>query len=121
MPTVQKRNLTNSSSGCPILIAATATGADGTVIHTATSGTGVTIMDEIWLYAFNAHTATATLTVQWGSSAAANNIKVTLPAAGSGLVPIAPGLLLNDTAVLRAFASTTNVIACFGFVNRITD
>jgi hypothetical protein len=118
MPTVSKIKFTESVSGCPVLVAATA--AQGTIIHSATTSTGNVAFDEIWGYAQNNHTATATLTVEYGSSAATNKIVTILPI-NSGLVPIIPGLILNDSSILRAFASVTNVISIVGYANRITD
>ena len=108
-----------TGTGLAIKVAATATA--GTAIHTA-SATATTI-DEIWLYAVNTSTSAVKLTIEWGEATAPDgNIELTV-AAESGLILVAPGLLLQGNAsakVVRAFAATANVITIHGYVNRIT-
>lgn len=114
-----KRKLSGSTDGKAIKVAATAT--PGTTIHTAVSGTTAGTFDEIWLYAYNSHTADVELTIEFGGTDAPDqNIKVTIPYK-SGLVPVIPGLILQNEAVVKAFAGTANVITLTGFVNSITD
>jgi hypothetical protein len=48
------------------------------------------------------------------------NIVVTL-AAQAGLVPIVPGLILQNGMVVKAFASVASKVTLSGFVNSITD
>lgn len=109
-----------TGTGLGIKVAATATA--GTAIHTAS--TVSTTIDEIWLYAVNAHTSSIKLTVEWGSATDPDgHIEVTvLPEAG--LLMVVPGLLLQGNAtakVVRAFAATADKIVIHGFVNRITE
>jgi hypothetical protein len=60
------------------------------------------------------------LTLEWGEAVAPDgNIEVTIPAE-SGLYLVTPGLLLQNSLVVKAFASSANVILIHGFVNRIT-
>ncbi len=119
MATVVKRKLSSSTDGKAIKIAATATA--GTAIHTAVAGTTAGTYDEIWLWAFNSHTGNIKLTIEFGgASAPDDNIVVTVPAL-AGLVPIVPGLILQNEATVKAFASSANVITIAGFVNSITD
>lgn len=116
---VVKRKLSGSTDGKAIKIAATSTA--GTAIHTAVAGTTAGTFDEIWLWAYNGHTAAVELTVEFGGADAPDqNIKVSL-AAKSGLIPITPGLILQNGATVKAFAGTTNVITVIGFVNSMTD
>lgn len=115
MATYAKAKLSGSTDGKSIVVSATS--ASGTTIHTALTGT--TNFDEVWLWACNIHTADIVLTMEYGGSVVANNIVVTIPF-NSGLVPILPGLILNNGEVIKAFAGTTNVINLFGFVNVIT-
>lgn len=116
MATFSKVLLSGSSNGKAILVAATATA--GTTIHTATSGS--TDLDEIWLYAVNSSASTVKLTLEWGEATAPNgNIELTINAE-AGLALLTPGLLLQNSLVVRAFAATANVITIHGFVNRIT-
>ena len=115
--TLSKVILTGSTNGLGIKVAATATA--GTTIHTAIAGT--TSMDEIWLYAMNSSTTTdVNLTLEWGGVGAPDdNIFITIPAY-SGLILVAPGLLLRNTLIVKAFASVANVVTIHGYVNRIT-
>jgi hypothetical protein len=115
MPVYSKNALSGSTNGRHILVAATST--PGTLIHTAVSGTSA--FDEVWLYATNTDTTPRKLTIEWGGTTSPNDtIEVTIPAE-SGYTLIAPGLLLQNGLVIRAFAATTNVIIINGFVNRI--
>lgn len=114
MATYSKIPLSASTNGKGILVAATAT--TGTTIHTAVSGTSS--FDEIWLYAHNNSTSSVKLTVEYGGTAAADNIEISIPGE-SGLVLVVPGLFLNNAQVVTAFAATTNVITIHGYVNRV--
>ncbi len=114
-----KRKLSGSTDGMPIKVAATAT--LGTTIHKAVSGTTDGSYDEVWLYAYNGHTTTVTLTIEFGGATVPDqNIIIALPSK-SGLTLIVPGLILQNSKVVTAFATVANVITLSGFVNRITD
>lgn len=116
MATFAKQLLSGSTQGKAIKVAATSTA--GTTIHTAVSGTSD--MDEIWLYAVNSSTSNVKLTLEWGEATAPDgNIEQTVPAE-SGLMLLAPGLLLQNSLVVKAFAGTADVITMLGYVNRIT-
>ena len=116
MATFSKTLLSGSTNGKAIKVVQTATA--GTTIHTAVSGTSN--IDEVWLYAINSSASSVKLTIEWGEATAPDgNIELTvLPEAG--LVTVIPGLLLQNSLVVKAFAGTTNVICIHGFVNRIT-
>ena len=117
MATISRVILSGKADGK--LIKVTATSSAGTTIHTAIAGT--TDMDEIWLYACNTDAADKKLTIEWGGTASPDDlIEVTIPGE-SGLVKIVEGLILQNGAVVRAFAETTNVINIGGFVNRIDN
>jgi len=116
---IYKRKLSGSTDGKGIKVVATAT--TGTTIHTAVAGTTAGTFDEIWLYAYNSHTSAVTLTIEFGGTTAPDqNIKVSL-ASQSGLSLIVPGLILQNEAVVTAFASSANVITISGWVNTMTD
>ena len=114
MATFSKLPLSGSTNGNGINVAATAT--TGTTIHTAVSGTSS--FDEVWMYAVNTSTSSVKLTVEYGGTTAADNIEITIPGE-SGLVLVVPGLFLNNSLVVTAFAGTTNVISIHGYVNRV--
>jgi len=119
MATAVKRKLSGSTDGKPIKITQTATAGD--TIHTAVAGTTAGTFDEIWLWAYNGHTADVVLTIEFGGATVPDqNIVVTIESK-SGLVPVVPGLLLQNEMVVKAFAGTANVVTVTGFVNSITD
>ena len=116
MATYSKELLSGSTEGKGILVVATSTA--GTTIHTAVAGT--TDIDEIWLYAVNTHSADIKLTLEWGEATEPNgNIEITVPAE-EGLMLLVPGLLLQNSLVLKAFAGTASEIVIHGYANRIT-
>ena len=116
MATFEKQKLSGSTDGKAIKVAATST--PGTTVHTAVSGT--TNMDEIYLYAMNSSASDVKLTIEWGEVTAPDgNIEQTIPAE-NGLSLIVPGLLIQNSSIIRAFAATGNVILIHGYVNRIT-
>ena len=108
-----------TGDGLGILIAATATA--GTAIHTG-SATATTI-DEVWLYAYNNHSASILLTIEYGGVTAPKDVIKQTLTAQNGLVLVVAGLLVQGNAsakVVRAFAGTASQISIFGSVNRIT-
>lgn len=116
---VYKRKLSGSTDGKPIKVVQTATAGD--TIHTAVAGTTAGTYDEIWLYAYNGHTADVVLTIEFGGATVPDqNIVVTIPYK-SGLQLVVPGLILQNGMVVKAFAATANVITISGYVNSITD
>ena len=116
MATYSKRLLSGSTNGKGIKVVQTATA--GTTIHTAVSG--ASDLDELWIYAVNSSGADVKLTLEWGEATAPDgNIEITVPTE-SGLMLLTPGLLLQNSLVLKAFASSANVIIIHGYCNRIT-
>ena len=115
MATFSKIPLSGSTNGRGILVAATTT--PGTLIHTAVSGT--TSFDEVWLYCQNTSTSSVALDIEFGGTTTADNIEITI-LGESGLVLVVPGLFLNNSLVVRAWAGTTNVLAIHGYVNRVS-
>lgn len=119
MATYNKIVLSGSTDGRGVLISGTTSGGANTV-HTASAT--ATVYDEIWLYAQNTDTTARKLTVEWGGTGAGDTLEITIPAE-SGLTLIAPGLVLKGNAtplVVKAFAATTNVVAVYGYCNRIS-
>lgn len=119
MATFSKLHLSGSTNGQPILVAATASA--GTVVHT--TGVSSSVIDEVWLYAHNTSTSAVVLTVEYGgTSNPLNRILLSIPPQ-SGLTLVLPGLTLSGDGavgrVVRAFASTTNVVTASGYVNRV--
>jgi hypothetical protein len=107
-----------TGDGLGILVAATAT--PGTAIHTA-SATATTI-DEIWLYAYNNAATTTNLTIEFGGVTSPKDVIKLGVTTQSGLVLVCAGLVIQGNAspkIVRAFASASNQISIFGYVNRI--
>ena len=119
MASAVKRILSGSTDGKPVKIVATATA--GTALHTAVAGTTPGTYDEIWLWAYNSDTVARTLTIEFGGATAPDqNIVVSIPPK-NGLQLIVPGLILQNGATVKGFASAANVVTVSGFVNQITD
>jgi hypothetical protein len=118
MATFSKVKLSGCTDGKQIKITSSGSGSAIT-IHTAVSGN--TDWDEIWIYCANSSsTSVVKLTLLWGGTASPDDeIEVTIPAEG-GLVLVVPGLILQNSLVVKAFAGTANVLLISGFVNRIT-
>ena len=114
MATFSKLPLSASTNGKGILVSASA--SPGTIIHTSASGSAY---DEVWIYAMNTASATATLDIEYGGTATADLIELTLTGE-SGLVLVVPGLYLNNSQVVRAFASSTTTVSIHGYVNRVS-
>lgn len=108
---ITKELLSASTDGLGVTVVATAT--LGTIIHTADAAA----KDEIWLWAYNSHTAPVVLSVEWGGATLPR--KITIPA-DDGLYVVIPGLVLTNSKIARAFAATASVIVIDGYVNRIT-
>lgn len=112
-----KRKLSGSTDGKAIKVGA----SPATTIHTAVSGQTAGTFDEVWLWAYNSHTADVVLTIQFGgTSTPDDDCKVTIPFQ-SGWVPVVPGFLLQNGLVVKAYAAMADVITLSGFVNSITD
>jgi len=116
MTTFAKRAFSESTNGKGIKVAATATA--GTTIHTSVAGTSD--WDEIWLWCTNTNATDVKLTLEYGEATTPDgNIEYNV-AAEDGLKCILPGTILQNSLVLRAFASSANVLIVHGYVNRIT-
>lgn len=119
MPTFTKEILSGSTDGRPILVAATSSA--GTVIHTGPTVT--TTLDEVWLYASNPSNTQRTVTIQWGGTTSPNDHFVLFLPPQSGLVVVAPGLIIKGNAtplVIRAFCDSANQVNISGYVNEIS-
>lgn len=118
MATFTKKKLSGSTDGLAIKVTGTSTAATVTV-HTAVASTTAGVFDEIWLYANNTTSSAVKLTLEWGTATATDgNIELTI-AAEAGLVLVVPGLILQNSKVVKAFAGTADAILLTGFVNAI--
>jgi hypothetical protein len=100
---ISKEVLSGSTRGRGVLVAATS--STGTTIHT--TGTSATTTDEIWLYATNNDTVSRNLTIEFGTTGAANEISLAIPAK-TAMSLIMPGLVLRGDGSLAALFFTTS-------------
>jgi hypothetical protein len=110
------RVLSGSTRGRPIQI--TGTGSGGAVtLHTATTTTGE--LDRVYVDLTNTSSAEVVVTIEYGTTGTANEVKVTVPP--SSTVPAIQGMVLGGAATdtVRAYAGTANVINAIGRVERI--
>jgi hypothetical protein len=109
--------LSGSTNGKPIVV--TATSSPGTTIHTAVSGTSS--FDEVYFWATNVTSSAVTLTVEWGGTGDANDsVKAYTIPAYSYPTQVMTGQCLQNSLVVRAFASAANAINVTGYVNTIS-
>ncbi len=129
MATFTKIKLSGSTDGRGIKLTDTAASTNndaGYTIHTAVSGT--TDFDEIFLWAHNSSTAGVLCTIEFGNNVSGgattastdpdDRIDVTIPPQ-SGLTMVVPGLVLQNSCIVRGHASVADVITIHGFCNRI--
>ena len=117
MASYSKEKLSGSTNGKQIHISATVAGSAVT-IHTAQSGT--TYFDEIWVYATNNEASPVTLTILFGGTADPDDyLTITIPSE-SGLTLVVPGLILQNSLIVKGFADVADKISISGFVNRVS-
>ena len=121
--TVGKRLLTGAPTGGRGIKITAITSGNANLIHTATSGTIVGCVDEIWLYAVNNDpTLARKVYVQYGGSETSDLICVTLDPQGAPPVCLNPGFSpLQNASVVSAYGEVANVITIFGQVNHIVE
>lgn len=111
--------LSGSTDGKPVKVAATA--STGTTIHTATSGSGD--IDLVTLYATNndADGEVRTLTLEWGTTTAADgNVVVPIPAK-AGWVLVCERIPIMNSLLITAFADEANDVLINGRVERVAN
>ncbi len=117
MATYSKQLLSGTAAnGRNIKVTTTATA--GNTIHTAVSGTSD--MDEIWVYACNTDSTDRKLTLEFGGTTSPDDLVEVTIGAEAGWVLVCPGILLQNSLVVKAFAAAANVVVINGYVNRIT-
>ena len=117
MPTTVSRiPLSASTHGRGVKVAATSSA--GTDIHTATSSTSD--CDVVTLFAYNSSASAVNLTLQWGGTTSVDDdIKLSIPAT-SGLTLLVPDMVIRNSLVVAAYASSANVVTIHGYSNRVT-
>lgn len=113
MATFTKILLSGSTNGRNIEVTATTT--PGTLLHTAVSG--ITSLDEIYIFAFNTGGADQTITIEFGGVTTPDDLVVVNLESYKGAYLIIPGWLLNNSLVVRAFSDNNAIVN--GYVHRI--
>lgn len=109
---ITKVKLSGSTNGRGIKVTQTATLGD--TVHTADAAA----LDEVWLWAYNSHSAAVVLTIERGGvSDPDDHFPTSIPPGVSMMV--CPGLLVTGSVVVTAFADQANKVSVHGFVNRI--
>ena len=106
-----------STDGRCVKIAATA--SPGTTLHTAVAS--ATDMDEIYIWVSNSSAAAVGLTIEFGGTTNPDDRIVntlSIPA-NSPPILIVPGVRLRNSLVVKAFASSANVLIAAVNVNRL--
>lgn len=117
MATYSIEKLSGSTDGKAVKIAATAT--TGTTVHTATANAGDIDLVSLWATNNDADGETRTLTLEWGTTTAADgNIVVPVPCK-AGPVFICDRLPLMNGLLVTAFADEANDVLIFGKVERV--
>lgn len=114
MASITKQLLSGSTNGRMVQV--TATASTGTLLHTAVAGTSS--IDEVVLYAVNTSASDVLLTIEYGGTGTANEVKFTIPAQ-VGLIDLGSKFVLQNGLTIRAYAGTGSVINVGGYVNRI--
>jgi hypothetical protein len=112
---VLRNHLSGSTNGQPIQVTGT-NSAGAVTIHTATSTS--TQIDRLFIWASNIGTTEETLTLEFGSTGAGNEIDIPVPCGDTILV--VPGWALGGAAsqVVEAYATTGSVINITGYIER---
>lgn len=114
---IQRVVLSGSTNGKPITVAALSASCH-VVIHTAGAVTGADNVDEIWAWAIPLTTSTGLkqLNLQHGSTSTADIIQMQLAFDPANPAPklVLPGINLNNSLVLSAWASSCGAFALAG-------
>lgn len=113
---VTRAKLSSSTNGRMIKVAATA--SPGTALHTHDGTSGV--WDEVYLWAqLTSTSGSAILTIEFGGTTSPDDTIRRRVRANDGFSLVVPGLVVTASVVVRAFASSANVVTIGGYVNRI--
>ena len=110
-----KRHLSNSPSGTGIKITPTDSANVGQRIHTHGVSYEDSIFDEVYLYAYNSHSSSVTVTLQWGGVVGPDNL-ISLPLASNSFLNIVCGLPISGKKLISATASVADKIVIYGHV-----
>lgn len=116
-PTETRIGLSAATNGATMTVDTTSAFSPMTV-HTA--GPGIYNWDDIWIWAANTDTISRTISLYFGAHSSVGDMAIgsyDLPPGGMPVL-ICPGLFLQNSGVVEAFASIANKINLTGYVNR---
>lgn len=113
MTTIAHQDLSGLVAGAPLLVTATTSGAAQTV-HTADANAD----DEVFLYAWNTHTAAVEVTLEIDGTA--QPMVVPVPH-DDGEYLLLDALRLSGSKTIEVFASVASVIKLRGHANRVSS
>ena len=116
-PTETRIGFSAATNGATMTVNTTSAFSPMTV-HTA--GPGVYNWDDIWIWAANTDTVSRTISLYFGAHSSVGDQVVgnyDLPPGGAPVL-ICPGLFLQNSGVVEAYASIANKINLTGYVNR---
>lgn len=116
-PTETRIGFSAATNGATMTVDTTSAISPMTV-HTA--GPGIYNWDDIWIWAANTDTISRTISLYFGAHSSVGDQVVgnyDLPPGGAPVL-ICPGLILQNSGVVEAYASIANKINLTGYVNR---
>jgi len=116
-PTETRIGLSGSTNGATMTVNTTSA-ISPMIVHT--TGPGVYNWDDIWIWAANTDTVSRTISLYFGAHSSIGDQVVgsyDLPPGGAPVL-ICPGLFLQNSGVVEAYASIANKINLTGYVNR---
>lgn len=117
MATYSIEKLSASTDGKMVKVVAT--GTTGTTIHTATANANDIDLISLWACNNDVDGETRTLTIEWGTTTAADgNIIVPVPCK-AGLVFVMDRFPLMNGLLVTAFADEANDVLIGGYVSRV--
>lgn len=113
MATYTRGFFTGSTSGASIAITST-NSAGASAFHTSSTN-----REEVYVYAYNVHTAPVEIAIDFGSTTAP--VRASIPSK-SGPVLVIPGWTIRNGLTVAAFCSTVSTSALFvnGYINTIS-
>jgi len=115
---IERIPISGCSNGRGIKVTGT-TSEGANTIHTATSTDGV--IDEVWLYCYNSSASAVTLNLCLGGTTDPDDIaSISIPSKYNDILVLA-GECFNGGVIIKAYASSANVLVIRGYVNRISN
>lgn len=113
--TTVRTTLSGATQGTGIKVASTDSSAQGEIVHTHGDTINDSRFDEVYLYAYNSHTTSVTLTLQWGGVTSPDNL-ISISIASGSFLTVVPGMHIGGAKTVSATASDANKVILYGHV-----